>query len=450
MDPRADAAPAGAGIAFRLLQRVAAVRPEEMRAVLWCWLYIFAVMTSYYIMRPMRDQMGVAGGVNNLPWLFTGTLAGMLLVNLPFAWLVKTLPRSRFIPLTYRFFAANILLFAAALAIAGPAQTVWIGRVFFIWASIYNLFVISVFWQLNVDLFDPEQGKRLFGFVAAGATVGAITGSTITATLARFASPTVLLIGSAVLLEVAVFAAGRLGRLSPSLHRTPSRDDAARVEGRTIGGGVLAGIGHALRSPYLLNVSAFLLLFATTSTFLYFQQAAIVKTSFADRGAQTAFFATIDLAVNTLTLVVQLFFTGRIVGLLGFMLALALLPTLTMAGFGVLALAPGLGVVAVFQVLRRACDYAIARPCREVLYTVASREDRYKTKSLIDTFVYRLGDQVGAWSVPLFNAVGTHAAAFAAIAIAALWLVNALWLGRRQRALEAPAEARGPQPAATR
>ena len=436
MDQRAEAT-GQAGLAQRLLQRIVAVRPEELRVVLWCWLYIFAVMSSYYIMRPMRDQMGVAGGVNNLPWLFTGTLAGMLLVNLPFAYIVKTLPRSRFVPLTYRFFAVNILVFAAALSVASPEQTVWIGRVFFIWASVYNLFVISVFWQLNVDLFDPEQGKRLFGFVAAGATFGAVTGSTITATLAKFASPTVLLIGSAVLLEVAVFAVGRLGGLSPTLHRTPSVADRARVEGRTIGGGVLAGIVHAFRSPYLLNVGAFLLLFSTTSTFLYFQQAAIVRSSFADRGAQTAFFATIDLSVNTLTLVVQLFLTGRIVGLLGIPLALALLPALTMVGFGALAAAPGLNAIAVFQVLRRACDYAIARPTREVLFTVLPREDRYKTKSLIDTFVYRVGDQVGAWSVPMLNELGGQAAALGAIGLAALWLINGLWLGRRQRALEA-------------
>ncbi len=385
----------------------------------------------------MRDQMGVAGGVNQLPWLFTGTLVGMLLVNLPFAYLVKKLPRSRFIPLTYRFFAANILMFAAALHLASPEQTIWIGRLFFIWASVYNLFVISLFWQLNVDLFDPEQGKRLFGFIAAGASMGAVCGSTITATLARFASPTALLIGAAVLLEVAVFSVGRLGRLSPTLHRQPGADRDDRAEDRVIGGGVLAGITHAVRSLYLANVSGFLLLFAITSTFLYFEQAAIVRDSFSDRGAQTAFFATVDLCVNTLTLVVQLFFTGRIVGLIGVPLALALLPALTMVGFGALALMPGIAAIAVFQVVRRASDYAIARPTREVLFTVVTREDRFKAKGLIDTFVYRLGDQVGAWAVPLLGALGARATALAAIAIAALWLLNALWLGRRQRALEA-------------
>lgn len=442
MDERTDATSGSGGRAHRLLQKIAAVRPEEMHAVLWCWLCIFSVMSSYYIMRPMRDQAGVAGGVNQLPWLFTGTLIGMLLVNLPFAYLVKKLPRSRFIALSYRFFAANILLFAAALHWASPEQTIWIGRIFFIWTSIYNLFVISLFWQLNVDLFDPQQGKRLFGFIAAGASLGAVSGSTITATLARFASPTVLLIGSAVLLEVAVLSAGRLGRLAPSLHRQRA-ERGTEADERVIGGGVLAGIVNAIRSPYLANVSLFVLLFTVTSTILYFAQAAIVRDSFANRADQTAFFATIDLCVNTLTLATQLFFTGRIVGLLGVPLALGLLPALTMAGFTALALTPGLAAIAIFQVVRRASDYAVARPTREVLFTVVAREDRFKAKGIIDMFVYRLGDQIGAWAVPLLSGVGASAASVAAIGVGALWLVNALWLGRRQRALETAPAARG-------
>jgi ATP:ADP antiporter, AAA family len=432
--PAAEIPLARPTIPYRLLRRVIAVEPAEAEVVLWCWLYIFAVLSSYYVMRPIRDAMGVAGGVNNLQWLFTGTLIGMLLLNLPFAWLVKTLPRSRFIPLAYRFFMLNILLFAVALYAASPEQTVWIGRVFFIWASVYNLFVVSIFWQLNVDLFSPEQGKRLFGFIAAGATIGAIVGSGFVAGLGRYVPATALLIGAAVLLEVAVFAAGRLARLSPALHHRPAEQSDAE---RPLGGGVLSGICHAVSSPYLLNVSLFILLFAVTSTFLYFQQAGIVAKSFTDRGAQTAFFATLDLAVNCLTLAVQLFLTGRIVVLFGVALALAFLPALTIVGFGGLAAMPGLTTIAVFQVVRRASDYAIARPTREVLFTVVAREDRYKAKSFIDTFVYRLGDQVGAWSMAGLRLVGDNAAtvALVAIPVAALWLLNALWLGRRQAAI---------------
>ena len=395
----AGAAPGIAGIGDRLLRRVIDVRPEEVAVLFWCWLYIFAVLSSYYIMRPIRDEMGVAGGVNNLQWLFTGTLVGMLVLNLPFAYLVKTLPRRRFIPLTYRFFALNIILFGALLYLADAAQTVWVGRAFFIWVSVYNLFVVSIFWQMNVDLFSPEQGKRLFGFIAAGATLGAIVGSALTAALARYVSPIVLLLGAAVLLELAVFAVGRLSRLSPALSRQADSGSEAREEEQPIGGSIVAGITHALRSPYLINVSLFILLFAVSSTFLYFQQAGIVAHSFSDRGAQTAFFATIDLLVNTLTLVVQLFFTGRILVLFGVALALGFLPLLTMIGFGALAFAPTLSAIAIFQVVRRASDYAIARPTREILFTVVPREDRYKAKSFIDTFVYRLGDQLGAWGV---------------------------------------------------
>jgi AAA family ATP:ADP antiporter len=221
---------------------------------------------------------------------------------------------------------------------------------------------------------------------------------------------------------------------------------AARAGERPIGGSVLAGITHALRSPYLLNVSLFLLLYAVTSTLLYFQQAGIVSQSFQDRGAQTAFFATVDLTVNILTLLVQLFLTGRILRVLGVGLALALLPALSVVGFGTLALLPTLTSVVAFQVLRRASNFAIARPSREVLFTVVPREDRYKAKSFIDTVVYRAGDQVGAWMSPLLAGWGASTAVIA-IPISLLWLVNSLWLGRRQEILAAEQEAAQAAPA---
>ena len=443
-----NAAPGGGGI-VRLLRRVIDVRQEELPVLVWCWIYIFSIFLSYYIMRPIRDEMGVAGGVNNLQWLFTGTLVGMLLVNLPFAWLVKNLPRSRFIPITYRFFAVNIVLFAVALHFATNAQAVWIGRLFFIWVSVYNLFVVSVFWQMNVDLFSSEQGKRLFGCIAAGATVGAMVGSAVTATLALYVTPIVLLLGAAVLLEVAVFSVGRLSRLSPTLHRDPragrERPEERVIGGReqpeerVIGGGVIGGIAHALRSPYLLNVSLFMLLYSITSTVLYFQQAGIVSHSIPARGAQIAFFAKVDLMVDVLTLVSQVFLTGRVLLACGVAVTLALLPALSIIGFGALALFPTIGAVVAFQVLRRAGNFAITRPTREVLFTVVSREDRFKAKSFIDTFVYRLGDQVGAWSSALLTVLGggTSIAAMVAIPLSCLWLGNSLWLGRRQEKVAA-------------
>jgi ATP:ADP antiporter, AAA family len=431
--PEADPAP---GAFLRLLQKVVAVRPEELRAVGWCWVYAFALLAANYILTPIRDQMGVAGGVRNLPWLFVGTLAGTILLNVPFGWLVKKLPRSRFIPLVYRFFAVVLLLFGVAMHLATKEQSVWVGRLFFIWVSVANLFAISVFWQLNVDLFSPAQGKRLFGFIAAGATIGAIVGSAYISILARMVSPPVLLVSAAVLFEVAVFCAGRLGRLSPVLHHRPAQQEAGTEE-RPVGGNMLAGIYHAVRSPYLLGVSLFLLLYSVTSTFVYSQQAAIVAHDLTDRAAQTVFFSNINFGVNTVALVLQLFFTGRIVLTLGVALALAILPVITMGGFAALAMTPTLAVIATFQVIRRGVEYAVTRPAREVIYTVVSREDRYKSKGFIDTFVYRLGDQVGIWTSTLFTGVGAGVAPLVAIGVAAVWLLTALWLGGEQKKREA-------------
>ncbi len=442
--------PAAGGPAYRFLRRIVDIRPAEANALLWAWLYIFTVLCSYSVMRPIRDQAGIAGGVNNLQWLFTGTLVGMLALNVPFAWLVRTMPRSRFIPLTYRFFALNILLFALAQNLATGNAAVWVGRVFFIWTSVFNLFVVSVFWALLVDLFTAEQGKRLFGIVAAGASVGAIVGSALTASLVGLVSPSLLLIVSAVLLEVAVLCVRRLGRLSSALSRPQSptgeprqaeadrelaeREAEQKGAAVAMGGGVLSGIVRALGQPYLLNVSIFLMLFSITSTFLYFQQASIIGSSLGSRAAQTQFLATIDLTVNVLTLLTQLFLTGRIVRMLGVTATLALLPGFSILGFAALAAVPRLASIVPFQILRRAANFAITRPTREVLFTVLPREDRYKAKSFIDTVVYRLGDQVGAWSYAGLVALGwtLHDIALAAIPICLLWLGNAVWLGRRE------------------
>jgi AAA family ATP:ADP antiporter len=425
------------GIVYRLLRRAIDVRPAELRALGWSWLYIISLFVSYYILRPIRDEMGVAGGVENLPWLFTGTLVGMIVVNPPFAALVAKLPRVKFIGLSYRFFAVNLLCFVVLLRMASGEEIIWIGRLFFIWTSIFNLFVVSVFWALMVDVFDTEQGKRLFGFIAAGATIGGILGSSVTASFAKQVPAAYLLLASAALLEVAVFCVGRLSRLSSSLSGRPTdrRDEAP------IGGSILSGFSHAVKSPYLVNVSCFLLLFAITSTFLYFQQAEIARKYFADRGARTAFFASIDLWVNILTLGAQLFVTGRTIKRIGVALTLSLLPLLSIFGFGTLAWAPTISALVVFQVIRRAGNFAFARPSREVLFTVLPREDKYKAKSFIDTVVYRLGDQVGAWSYAGLGGLGLAmtGVSIVAVPISVVWLVNSLWLGRKQKSLEAVA-----------
>ena len=308
----------------------------------------------------------------------------------------------------------------------------WVGRVFFVWTSVFNLFVVSVFWAFMLDVFRTEQAKRLFGLIGVGGTLGAIAGAAATAVLAERIGPIRVLLISAVLLELAVQCVKRLGANRAAAGRAAG--PALPNDGdQVIGGRTLAGITHVLRSPYLLAICAYMLLFTIGSTVLYFQQNQIVGRSFADPATQTAFFARLDLAVNLLTLVTQLLLTGRLIKAAGVGVTLALLPALSVVGFLILGTAPVLAVFVVFQVLRRAGEYAVARPSREVLYTVLSREDKYKAKHFIDTFIYRGGDQVGAWSMALMATLGLGLAgtAYVAAPLAALWLVISLYLGRR-------------------
>ncbi len=430
----------GSGPLTRLLQRIVEVRPDEVRALLWSCAYFFCILSSYYILRPLREEMGVAGGVENLPWLFTGTLTAMLLLHPPFAALVAKLPRLRFVSLTYRFFMLNLLIFFVLLKLASESQGIWIGRAFFIWVSVFNLFIVSVFWAFMADSYDTAQGKRLFGFIGLGGTLGGIVGSAVTASLAEPVGPVNLLLISILLLELGVLAVRRLARFTRGWEApTALRAAPTGADGREkpIGGGFLTGITHVARSPYLLGIVLYMLLFTILSTFLYFQQAEIVGRTFSERAARTVFFARIDLAVNVLTVGTQLFLTGRIIKWLGVAVTLALLPLLSMVGFAGLGLVPTAGLVALFQVLRRAGNFAVARPTRETLYTVLSREDKYKAKNFIDTFVYRGGDQIGAWSYAGMGALGLTMVgiAFTAIPIAGVWLMVALWLGRRQTVL---------------
>jgi len=412
------------------LTRLVSVEEDEVAPMLWAGLYFFLLLAAYFVIRPIRDEMGVAGGVRNLPWLFLGTLIGMLLIHPLFTTLVSRLPRRLFIPLSYGFFAVNLVFFWVLFRSLPSADDVWVGRIFFVWASVFNLFVVSIFWSLMADLFRPAQAKRLFGFIAVGGTMGAVVGSAATAFLAARITPTNLLLLSAALLTAATLAARKLMQTAPE-----TEQEAAADADQPLGGGVLDGIRNLFASPYLLGIVIYMLLYTVTATFLYFQQADIVAVSFSDRAARTVFFARIDLAVNTLTVITQVFLTGRIVRRIGIALALAALPLVCVLGFAAVGIAPTLMTIAVFQVLRRSSNYAVARPCREMLYTVIPREAKYKAKNFIDTFVYRVGDQVGAWSYAALGAFGFGVAAISIVAVplAAVWLGVGLWLGRRQK-----------------
>lgn len=429
-EPVADPQDAPSGTLHKCLRVFVNVRASEIAALGWAWLYFFCVLSSYYVIRPIRDELGLASGVENLSLLYTGTLAGMILFNPPFAALVSKLPRRLFIRYTYRFFMANLVVFLLLMQTMGEAAQLWIGRVFFVWVSVFNMFVVSVFWATMVDLFTKDQSKRLFGFIAAGATIGGIVGSGMTAALVSVLGTARLLIVSAILLELAVFAFGRLTRAAS----VGESADRVMAHERPMGGSAFSGIVQVVRSPYLLGICLYMLLFTTLSTFLYFQQAWVVDVEIPDSVDRTRFFAQFNLAVNVLTLVVQTLWTGRIIKWLGIALTLTILPALTVAGFVLVGIVPTMAVIVGFHVLRRAGEFALARPAREILFTTVSRDEKYKAKSLIDTFVYRVGDQLGAWSYAGLAAAGVGVAgvAWVAVPLSLVWMVNGWRLGRRQ------------------
>ncbi len=418
----------------RLLRRLVLLEEGEAPALLWSAAYFFLLLFGFYLLRPVREAIGIARGADKLPWLMTGTLLAMALANPAFAALVSRLPRRRFIPIAYRFFALTMLAFFLAFRFlphkGGPA----LGYGFYIWLSVFNLFVVSVFWGLMSDVWSEGQGRRLFGFIATGGTLGAIAGAALTGLLTKGfllgslrikVDPLSLLLLSMLTVELAVQCVGRLAaifKLGDTAHGP-----------REPGPGPLEGLRLIATSRYLQLICAYMLLFTITSTFLYLQQGAIVERAFQGTTARTAAFARIDLWVNVLTLATQIFLTGRIITTLGIPFVLAILPVLTLGGFGALWLWPTFGVMALFQVLRRGLHYAVDRPAREILYIPLGPEERYKAKPFVDTFVYRSGDLLGVWAPTALAALAIPVG-LAAVGCSGLWLGSSLALGRRVQA----------------
>lgn len=417
-----------------LVSKAVDVRSTEIKALCWAWLYSWSLLLAYYVLRPIRDAMGSSGGVHNLPWLFACTLITMLALNPIFAWLINRWPRERFVAIAYRFFELNLVLFILALWFASPEQFLWIGRVFFVWVSVFNLFVVSVFWSLVDDVFTSEQGKRLFGFIAAGATLGGVVGSLMTYSLVGAIGQPGMLMLAIVLLELAVLASKRL------LHHSSDFNGVERTrhDEQVASGSVLEGLKATFKSPYLLGIGGYILLYSITSTFLYFQQAQVASSGFSSEELRVRFFANIDLWANMLTLILQIWITGRLTKWLGVGVVIALLPLVSMIGFSALLLWPTAGALMVVQVLRRVSNFAFARPAREVLFTVIPREERYKAKNFIDTVVYRSGDQLGSWSYALLSIAGLGIAGISATALPIVigWLCLSGWLGYRQKRAE--------------
>ncbi|MCP2226213.1 MULTISPECIES: NTP/NDP exchange transporter [Pseudomonas] len=402
------------------------VQPGERTALMLGFAFHFCVLASYYLVRPLRDALGLEGGADKLQWLFTATFVVMLLMVPVFGALASRLPATRFVPLIYRVIAASMLVFG--VLIANRIAPVAVGRVFFVWISIYNLFIVSIFWSVLVDRFSSEQGRRLFGFIAAGGTLGTFIGPLLAATMATRLGPVALTVAAALLLEVAVRCYRAL------LSRTQSQSGSRLMEDRRMGGSMLAGITLITRSPYLLGLVLFMLLHTSAATLLYFEQGRIVAGSYADVASRTQFFAVVDLIVSALTLIFQLLLTAPLIRLVGVGGALVALPLATIVAFSAMALAPVPATVALAQGLRRAVEFAIVRPAREVLWTVVSREEKYKAKNVIETLVYRGGDAASGWLSVGLTALGAGFGLVALVIVpfAGLWGWLCLWLARHQ------------------
>jgi ATP:ADP antiporter, AAA family len=440
--------------AMRVLRKVVDIEPGEFTSVAWSWLYFFALLASAFVLRPLRDSMGLSGGADKYPWLFTGTLVAMLLVSAPFAWLVTKLPRKRFIPVVYRVSIACLLAFWAAFEFLPKSTALVASYTFFIWFSVFNLFVVSVFRGFMADIWNLGQAKRLFGFIGVGGTLGALAGSWLANLLAKPIGSTRLVFVSVLLLEFAVFAVRRL----VVIHRIDEAPTAAGndvLKREVVPSDVWRGLKLVASTPYLRWIASYIFLYGLIGTFLYFQQGKLVEATMPHRDERTAYFAAIEFWVQLGTVVVQLFLTARLIRWFGITFALNSQPVVAMLGWVVLSIAmyyasdwavhgfmiaglvPELAVLAVVQILLRISNFATAQPAREALYTVVEREVKYKSKSFIDTFVYRLGDSLGAWAFLglLKLQMALAGIALLTIPIAGVWIFVGRTLGIRQRQL---------------
>jgi AAA family ATP:ADP antiporter len=410
----------------KLFGKLVPLRPGEAAPTLLATAYGFCILFAFYLLRPVRDEIGAADR-GNLQLLWSAVFVVMLLAVPLYSMAVARLRRGVFIVLANRFFAANLIAFYAALVLLPESARGWIDRVFYVWLSVFALFVVAVFWGLVVDLFRDEQGKRLFGFIAVGSSLGGIVGSSTTALLAAHVPVFLLLLLAVLPLEAACWFARGLDRRAGDAPETLNREPEA-----PIGGNAWSGIGPVFRTPALRDLALWILLMTFASTILYFVQSHLVGEAIADRALRRTFLARIDLAVNVVTILTQTLLTARILQRFGIGLALAVLPAVAALGFVMLGAAPtslALGALLVVRVFYDGSRHALAKPAREVLFTRLSREQRYKSKAFIDAAVYRGGDLLSGWIYVGLAAMGltVGAIALAAAPVAVAWAV----LGRR-------------------
>lgn len=435
------------------LQRAFDIRRGETSLAILAALFHFFVLAGYGFLRPVREAMGVSEGIENLRWLYTGTSAAALVLVLAFGGVVSRTDRRRFIPIAYLFVIACLVVFAGLLLldihsggglIGTESQSPLaraVGATYYVWLSAINLFITSVLWAYFVDVFDVEQGKRLFPFLGVGGTLGALFGSKATElasdwTHSSFLPVGLLLLGAAFFaVAIAVMRVLDNRAVRSSASRLGAHGASQSVELQRpapIGGSFLEGVRSILRSPYLLGIGGYLVLMAVANTLIYFSQAHIVLADSETFRERVRRFAQFDNLAQWATLVTQLFITSRLIRRVGVGWTLAVLPLLTCAGFATLAAWPVFWVMAVFQAIYRAGRYAVARPARETLFSVVPPADKYKAKPVLDVFFYRAGDVAGAQIERLLTALTVGGFAAATLPLGIVWSALSLALGRTQ------------------
>ncbi|MFZ3012946.1 MAG: MFS transporter [Nitrospira sp.] len=399
------------------------VKREEFVPLVWAFVYFFCLLCGYSILRPVRDEMAIEGGLKHLPWMMTATFLTMLAATPLFGWLSARCSRYRLLLTVYAFFIVNLLAFYALMM--SHLYPEWVARSFFVWLSVMNLFIVSVFWSFMADLFTPEQGARLFGVIAAGGSSGALVGPLITTGLTFIVPVSVLMLASMLFLTLCLGCVYRLDRWG----REQSTHHQSRP-GNPLHGSILAGIRLTMSSPYLLGICGYLAFLTMTATFLYLEQTRLVSEYLDQPEARTRLFSSLDFTTGLLTWLTQMFVTKRVISRFGLVAPLLFLPVISLIGFLGIALWPTLGVYVVFSVLRRVGEYALSKPAREVLFTVVSREEKYKAKNFIDTAISRGGDASTGWLVTGIKALGATTAHIALacvpLMIAWAWLATVL------------------------
>jgi AAA family ATP:ADP antiporter len=454
------------------LARLVEFRRGEAPLALLAALFHFLVLAGYHFLRPVREAMGVSEGIENLRWLFAGTSVASLVLVLAFGGVVSRTDRRRFIPIAYLFVIACLVVFAGLLVVdirsggeligteSQSALARSVGIVYYVWLSAINLFITSVLWAYFVDVFDVEQGKRLFPFIGAGGTLGAYGGSKMTELASQWTTSSYLPVGL-LLTGAGFFAAAIVGMLA--LDRAAVRSSASRLGSASashlaaaaaapaprIGGSFLEGISAIVRSPYLLGIGAYLLLMGIANTLLYFSQAHIVLTNSLTFRDRVRDFAQFDNLAQLATLLTQIFVTAHLIRRLGVGGTLAVLPVLILGGFAALARWPYFGVMAAFQAIYRAGRFAIARPARETLFSIVPPAEKYKAKPVLDVFFYRAGDLAGAGIEKLLDRLSLAGFAAATLPLSALWAALSIVLGRAQAKRVASAPARPDAPRAS-